>query len=183
MRPLVRLTPVLQDETIEVRELDGARAYFEEHGENLYAHVLQEELRAKLRIVEETPALVAFVPFAARWPGEMQIYPKRDCRALADLNDSEKTELAALIKLIRMKYDNLYGFQLPLMMLVRQQPAKGEHPYFRFHVEFCPIQRSATKIKYLAGVESGAAMFLNDTVAEQRAELMRTTAPFTLEEV
>jgi UDPglucose--hexose-1-phosphate uridylyltransferase len=165
------------------RELDGAQAYFAGHGENLYAHVLQEELSAKLRIVEETPALVAFVPFAARWPGEVQIYPKRDRRALADLNDAEKTELAALIKLIRMKYDNLYGFQLPLMMLVRQQPARGNHPYFRFHVEFCPIQRSATKIKYLAGVESGAGTFLNDTVAEQRAELMRATAPFTLKEL
>ncbi len=165
------------------RELDGAREHFERSGENLYQHVLDEELRQKIRIVKETAGFVAFVPFAARWPGEMQIYARRDCRSLADLNDGEKTELAGLIKLVRMKFDNLYGFQLPLMMLVRQQPAKGEHPYFRFHIEFCPIQRSATKIKFLAGVESGAGMFLNDTVAEDRAELMRTTEPFEIDQI
>ena len=76
-----------------------------------------------------------------------------------------------------MKYDNLYGFQLPLMMLVRQRPAKGDHPYFHFHLEFLPLQRSATKLKYLAGVESGSGTFLNDTLAEARAAELRDVAP------
>ena len=34
-------------------------------------------------------------------------------------------------------------------------PAKGAHPYFHFHIDFLPIQRSAKKLKYLAGIESG----------------------------
>ncbi|HEY8666326.1 MAG TPA: hypothetical protein VIL86_06660, partial [Tepidisphaeraceae bacterium] len=71
----------------------------------------------------------------------------------------------------------------PLMMLVRQQPPRGEHPYFLLHIEFFPIQRSATKIKFLAGVESGAGTFLNDTVAEERAEQLRATGPFELSEI
>jgi UDPglucose--hexose-1-phosphate uridylyltransferase len=58
-------------------------------------------------------------------------------------------------------------------MMLRQSPAKGEHPYFHFHVEFCPIQRSESKLKYLASVESGLGTFLNDTVAEERAEALR----------
>jgi UDPglucose--hexose-1-phosphate uridylyltransferase len=96
-----------------------------------------------------------------------------------DLTESETTDLASLIKCVRMKYDNLWGFQIPLMMLLRQSAAKGEHPYFHFHVDLCPIQRSATKLKYLAGVESGSGMFLNDTVAEQKAQELRETEPHT----
>jgi UDPglucose--hexose-1-phosphate uridylyltransferase len=76
-----------------------------------------------------------------------------------------------------MKYDRLYGFPMPLMMLLRQAPTHGAHPYFHFHVEFYPIQRSATKLKFLAGIESGAGTFLNDTVAEQQAKILRETPP------
>ena len=94
-----------------------------------------------------------------------------------DLSEHEKNSLAALIKVVRMKYDNLFGFQMPLMMLVRQQPAKGTHPYFQLHIEFMPIQRSATKLKYLAGVETGAGTFLNDTIAENKAAELRETEP------
>ena len=82
-----------------------------------------------------------------------------------------------MIKIVRMKYDNLFGFAMPLMMVVRQPPAKGEHPYFQLHVEFLPIQRSATKLKYLAGVETGAGTFLNDTIAESKAAELRATEP------
>ncbi len=165
------------------RELRAARSHFEATGQNLYRHVGDEELKDGRRVVKETENFYAFVPFAARWPGEMQIYPRRDVRQLSGLSDAEKTELATLIKLLRMKYDNVFGFPMPLMMLMRQQPARGEHPYFLLHIEFFPIQRSATKIKFLAGVESGAGTFLNDTVAEERAALLRATAPSELSEI
>jgi len=54
---------------------------------------------------------------------------------------------------------------------------RGEHPYFHFHIDFYPIQRSSAKLKYLAGVESGAGTFLNDTVAEEKAQELRETEP------
>ena len=69
---------------------------------------------------------------------------------------------------------------MPLMMILRQRPAKGEHPYYHFHIDFYPIQRAATKLKYIAGVESGAGTFLNDTLAEEEAEKMRKLDPNVL---
>ena len=44
-------------------------------------------------------------------------------------------------------------------------------------IEFYPIQRSATKLKYLAGVETGTGTFLNDTQAEERAIALRASEP------
>jgi UDPglucose--hexose-1-phosphate uridylyltransferase len=159
------------------REMNVAREHFESHGECLYCRLLAGELAAKDRIVFETPRFVTFVPFAARFPGEMQIYSREHRGDLNAMDDASLSELAAVISTVRQKYDNLWGFPMPLMMMVRQRPARGDSPYFHFHVEFFPIQRSPTKLKYLAGVESGSGTFLNDTAAEQKAAEFRATEP------
>jgi UDPglucose--hexose-1-phosphate uridylyltransferase len=159
------------------RELDAASDYHREHAECIYCAILREELASGSRLVTENPDFVAFVPFFARWPAEMQICARRHFGGITELTDAEAGNLAAIIKKLRTKYDNLWGFPLPLMMLLRQSPVKEGHPYFHFHIDFYPIQRSATKLKYLAGVESGAGTFLNDTVAEDQALELRETEP------
>lgn len=159
------------------RELTSARDYHSAHESCIYCDILAKELASGERLVVENGSFVAFVPYFARWPNEIAMYARRHCGTLLDLTDAEKTDLASLIKIVRMKYDNLYGFPMPLMMILRQSPLHGEHSYFHFHVDFYPIQRSATKLKYLAGVESGAGTFLNDTVAEDKAREMRETEP------
>lgn len=159
------------------RELASASEYYASNSDCLYCRLLHDELADRRRIVKENDSFVTFVPFAARFPAEMQICARRHVAALPELGASEVADLAAMIKLVRMKYDNLFGFSLPLMMMLRQPPAKGEHPYFHFHIDFYPIQRSATKLKYLACIETGAGVFLNDTVAEDKARELRETEP------
>jgi len=109
----------------------------------------------------------------------MQICSRRHLSTLQGLNGAERGDLASLLKIVRQKYDNMYGFQMPLMMLLRQRPVVGEHPYFHFHIDFLPIQRSATKLKYLAAVETGNGTFLNDTRPEEQAALLREAEPRT----
>jgi UDPglucose--hexose-1-phosphate uridylyltransferase len=154
-------------------ELAAAQEHLTAKQKCLYCELLAGELAAGERIVEANDGFVAFVPFAARFPSEVQIYARRHISSLAELEDAEKSQLATLIQIMRRKYDALYGFPMPMVMAVRQAPAQGVHPYFHLHVEFFPIQRSATKLKYLAGVETGAGTFLNDTLAEEQAEALR----------
>ena len=160
-------------------ELDSASAYSTEHGTCLYCRILEDEIQDGRRLVASNDSFVAFLPFFGRFPTEMQIYSRRHFQSLADLDDRERSQLASLLKMVRQKYDNLYGFPMPLMMLVRQPPAQGVHGYFHFHIDFLPIQRGPTKLKYLASIESGCGTFLNDTRAEQQAELMRNAEPQT----
>lgn len=154
-------------------ELRSASEYRRDHGGCIYCDILAHELKDASRIVAANESFVAFLPFFGRFPTEMQICARRHFQALAEMSGAEAGDLAALLSTVRKKYDNLYGFPMPLMMMVRQSPAKGEHPYFHFHVDFLPIQRSATKLKYLAGVESGCGTFLNDTRAEDEAAILR----------
>jgi UDPglucose--hexose-1-phosphate uridylyltransferase len=130
-----------------------------------YQQVLDDELRDGRRIIYENPGFVAFAPHFARFPYETQIYIRREARMLADLTDVEAGELASILSLMRRKYDALFGFPLPLMMLL--------HQFSRLYLEFLPLQRSPTKLKYLAGVESGTGTFLNDVVPEEAAAALR----------
>jgi UDPglucose--hexose-1-phosphate uridylyltransferase len=160
-------------------ELESASEHCRETGECVYCGILRAELEDGRRIVASNDNFVALLPFFGRFPTELQIYSRRHFGSLMDLSDGETQGLAALLSIVRRKYDHLYEFPMSLMMLVRQQPAKGTYPYFHFHVEFLPIQRSASKLKYLAAVESGTGTFLNDTRAEEQAITMREAEPRT----
>jgi UDPglucose--hexose-1-phosphate uridylyltransferase len=159
-------------------EVDSLARYASRHtGACLFCDLLSKETKARERIVAENDAFVAFVPFAARFPAEGLIYPRRHVRYLTELTDLESQQLADLISLMRRKYDNLYGFQLPLMMLVKQAPTREHAAPYHFHVQFLPLQRSATKHKYLASIETGFGTFLADTSPEDMAAQLRQTAP------
>ena len=69
------------------------------------------------------------------------------------------------------------------MMLLHQAPTRGQFPYFHFHIEFYPPHRSKDKLKYVAGVESGAGTFLNDSLAEEKAAELRAVPPVRWSEV
>jgi UDPglucose--hexose-1-phosphate uridylyltransferase len=161
------------------RELDSASLTYRDHSVCLYCGILTAELKDGRRLVASNASFVAFLPFFGRFPSEMQICARRHVGTLQELTEAERDDLAALLKIVRQKYDHLYGFHMPLMMLVRQRPAVGEHPYFHLHIDFLPIQRSATKLKYLASVESGNGTFLNDTRPEEQAALLRAAEPKT----
>lgn len=168
-------------------EADSAREYYQREFHCLYCELLKREQAEKARIVAENEHFVSYVPFAARFPSEIQLYPKRHFAKLGDINDAERDSLASMISIVRKKYDNLYDLTqldppdnvLPLMMIVRMPPAKGEHPYHHFHIEFLPLQRSQRKLKYLASVETAGGTYLADTRPEERAEALRNAEPRT----
>jgi UDPglucose--hexose-1-phosphate uridylyltransferase len=160
-------------------EVESSAAYTAQHqGHCLFCDLLEGELQTHTRIVAQNESFVAFVPFAARFPAEILIYARRHARYLTDLDVNESQLLAEVISTVRRKYDNLYGFQLPLMMLVKQSPIKDTSPY-HFHLQFLPLQRSATKHKYLASIETGFGTFLADTSPEDTAAKLRETEPVT----
>lgn len=160
------------------KELASAREYADANeGECLFCRLLSEELKDGERIVAANGEFVAFVPYAARFPAEIWISARRHVRTLLDLSDVERASLAALISTIRKKYDNLYGFVMPLMMTVRQAPLQLPEAAYHLYVQFLPLQRSPTKLKFLASIETAYGTFLADTAPEEMAATLRRTEP------
>jgi len=165
------------------RELEAARAHQRAKRSCLFCDILKKERHDGRRIVAENEAFTAFVPFYARWPYEIHIFSRRHLGTLEDLRPAEEQALAEILKWVTLKYDNLYQMSFPYMMLLHQAPTKGSFPYFHFHIEFYPPHRSKEKLKYLAGVETGAGTFLNDSLAEEKAAELRAVPPTRREEV
>ncbi|NLM40667.1 MAG: galactose-1-phosphate uridylyltransferase [Firmicutes bacterium] len=155
------------------RELESAKEHKDQTGSCLYCDILQEELNDGQRIIVENDHFTAFIPFFARYPYEVHIYAKRHIQSFSDFTEDEQVGLAEALKELMTKYDALYGFSLPYIMVIHQAPTKGDYPEYHFHFEFYPLNRTADKLKYLAGVESGAGTFITDMSPEDQAKRLR----------
>lgn len=165
-------------------ELKASRDYYENHGECLFCATLREEFQDGRRIVLEGERFVAFIPFFARYPYEVYLAPKNHQRSMAEMTEEDVADLALVLKGLLLKYDALFGFSLPYIMAVHQSPTDGkEHSECHWHFEFYPPYRTANKLKYLAGCEAGAGSYINDTLAEEKAEELRAAGPRNIQEV
>jgi UDPglucose--hexose-1-phosphate uridylyltransferase len=155
-------------------ELAHSLAHKERTGRCLVCDLIAEERRDQARIVAANNSFVAYVPFFARWPYEVHIASTRHLQALTDFQRAEQQDLAAMLKMLLTAYDRLFNLSFPYMMVIHQCPTDGEvYDYYHFHLEFYPPLRTATKLKYLAGSETGAGMFINDTLPEEKAAELR----------
>jgi len=160
-----------------MRELAASRRHFLQRGSCLLCDLTARERREGERMLFAQDGFDAFVPFYARWPYEVHVVPQRHVQDLAQFTDEERWALARMLKRVTQSYDALFGFSLPYMMLLHQQPTDGRrHGHYHFHVEFLPPNRTADKLKYLASSETGAGSFSNDTLPEQTAAELRRAA-------
>lgn len=137
-------------------------------GTCLTCEVVAADDAAPERSVTTGEHFLVAVPFAARWPFEVRIRARRHgARRLTDLEPAEQVELASLLRNVVARYDGLFGFELPYMMVVHEGPA--DVPDWHLSVEFLPPHRSADLTKIRASVETAAGQFINDTLPERSA--------------
>lgn len=157
------------------RELEAARTHGLEKGTCLHCDLLAGELEDGRRVVAEGEHFVAFVPFYAHFPYEVHLYARRCAPSISALDAPERRDLARVLKRLLVGYDDLFGFSLPYMMVMHQAPTDGEDHagVAHFHIEFYPPNRTADKLKYLAGSETGAGAFVVDALPEATARTLR----------
>jgi UDPglucose--hexose-1-phosphate uridylyltransferase len=145
-------------------------------GGNLFADLLAAEVADGSRIVARTDLFTAFVPFAARWPVEVHIYPNRFVHNLIDLTDAELDGFAQIYLDVLRRFDRMYSGPLPYISALHQYADTESLREGYFHVELMSIRRSAGALKYLAASESAMDAFITDVVPEAVAERLRSLA-------
>jgi len=120
------------------------------------------------RRITQKEAFVVAVPFAARWPFEVHVRARRHgLRRLSDLEPAEQQALAGALREVVTRYDGLFGFELPYMMVAQEAP-EGQ-PDWHLSFEFLPPHRTAQLRKLPASVETATGLFINDTLPEASA--------------
>ena len=159
--------------TIPARKRKSQAEYFARHGTDLLGDYLEEELRRGERLVCANEHWVALVPFWAVWPFETMLIPRRLVGDLPSLTPEERDALAAIIKELTARYDNLFRVSFPYSMGWHGRPTDGgPHPYWRLHaVYYPPLLRSATVRKFMVGYEMTAEPQRDITPEEAAARL------------
>ncbi|MFD8809735.1 galactose-1-phosphate uridylyltransferase [Streptomyces sp. NPDC059597] len=164
-------------------------------GENLFDVVLARELAGE-RVVLESEHWAAFVPYAAHWPYEVHLYPKRRVPDLLALDEDARTEFPRVYLELLRRFDRIFEREegegaagegvgeppTPYIAAWHQAPfgptgVDGvEREDFALHLELFTIRRTSGKLKFLAGSESGMNVFINDVPPERAAERLREVA-------
>jgi UDPglucose--hexose-1-phosphate uridylyltransferase len=154
-------------------------------GENLFDAVVERE-RAGERVVLEGEHWVAFVPYAAHWPYEVHLYPKRRVPDLLGLDEAARAEFPRVYLELLRRFDRIFGENeppTPYIAAWHQAPFGPLDDFdgvtrddFALHLELFTIRRTSGKLKFLAGSESGMNVFINDVPPERAAERLREVA-------
>jgi UDPglucose--hexose-1-phosphate uridylyltransferase len=156
-------------------EARAAARHLAETGRVLFQDVLEAERADGRRVLFENDSALGFVPYFARYAYEVFVAPKAARASLAALTDTERGDLAAVLKRVLVQYDNLWRMPFPYVMALHQAPTDGgDYRGFHFHVEFHPPLRKPGLLKYLAGPEIGGGSFLSDTSPEEKAAELRS---------
>jgi UDPglucose--hexose-1-phosphate uridylyltransferase len=136
--------------------------------------LLNQEIVESVRIVYENDAVLAYVPYAARWSYEVHVALREHRPSLMHCTSAELDSLAAALQTVTRGYDALFARPFPYVMVVHQAPTGAGAPRGgHLHVEFYPPLRAAEKLKYLAGSEQGGGVFIADTLPEESAAKLR----------
>jgi UDPglucose--hexose-1-phosphate uridylyltransferase len=149
-------------------------AHYQSSHRPLLESLIEGELESDQRILWRGEHAVAFVPPWARYPYEVWVAPRRATPWLHALDAPERAELALALRTVLRKYDGLWSRPFPYVMAWYQAPTDGAaHPESHLHAEFYPPYRAADRLKYLAGTELAAGLFVCDRLPEDSARELR----------
>ncbi|GLJ60837.1 galactose-1-phosphate uridylyltransferase [Microbacterium barkeri] len=144
----------------------------EREGADLFERIIAFEQQGP-RVVLEAEHWIAYVPFAARWPVEVHLAPRRHAPDFAALTDVERDELASVYLRLLQGVDRLYDTPTPYIAAWHQAPVDVARDTARLHLQLTSPRRAADKLKYLAGSEAAMGAWIGDVPPEQTAERLR----------
>jgi UDPglucose--hexose-1-phosphate uridylyltransferase len=152
--------------------LTSVRAHRERTGGDLFAEILDAE-RSGPRVVAANEHWTAFVPAAARWPYELQLFPTRRVPDLPALTDDERDAFVDVYLDVLGRFHRRFDTPMPYIASWNQAPVRDGREEWWLHLQLFSIRRAPGKLKYLAGSESGMGAFITDTNPEDIAEALR----------
>jgi UDPglucose--hexose-1-phosphate uridylyltransferase len=164
-------TPIIPK--IIQEELEGSRRYYELKERCVFCDIVQQETaeNSGRRVVSMTERFVVVAPFAARFPFETWILPRRhDSSYQIAESPDEYRELAFVLKdtLTRL---NLALDRPPYNFVLHTSPVNDpDLDYYHWHIEILP------KLTRVAGFEIGSGFYINPTPPEDAAQYLREVA-------
>jgi UDPglucose--hexose-1-phosphate uridylyltransferase len=151
--------------------------YYREQGTRLLLDYAVEEKIAGDRVVDLNDDWISVVPWWATWPFQVLLLPLEPISHLGELAQHQVASLAAILKQLLVRYDNLFECSFPYSMGWHQSPGGRDSSHWQMHAHFYPpLLRSASVKKHMVGYEM-LAEAQRDLTPEQAAHALRMVSP------
>jgi len=155
-------------------ELVGARFYYDLHERCVFCDLIKQELASGDRVILDIDGFVAVAPFAARFPFEVWILPKKHSCDFTSLDMNARFELARILKQVLAKLkkglqDPPYNYILHTAPFRRKKLGywKSIDTDYHWHIEIMP------RLTRVAGFEWGTGFYICPISPEESAKFLR----------
>jgi UDPglucose--hexose-1-phosphate uridylyltransferase len=148
-------------------EIDGAGRFYAAHGRCAFCDLIERELRAGARLVQQSHGYVALSAYAGRQPYETLILPASHAARFDELDDDALLGLTQIL-LDLLRRLNAQGDRLAYNLILHTAPFDAAHARaYHWHWELIP------RTAQWAGFELGAAVYINPVAPERAAQNLR----------
>jgi len=155
-------------------ELTGAKQYFDYHERCVFCDLIRQEIEQKDRIVLDLDGFIAITPFAARFPFETWILPKKHCADYTCQDSESLRNLGKVLKIVLSKLkkglnDPPYNYVIHTAPFRRQKAGywKTVDQDYHWHIEIMP------RLTRVAGFEWGTGFYICPLPPEDAAAFLR----------
>jgi UDPglucose--hexose-1-phosphate uridylyltransferase len=148
-------------------EILRCQEYFEYRDRCLLCDMVVQEMASGSRMVLDTPNFIAFEPFAARFPFETHVMPKRHLSHFEMTDDALLQELARCLRLTLSKIETAVD-HCAWNYLIHTSPLNAKPlEHYHWHFEIFP------RVTGIAGFEWGSGFYINPVPPESAAQFLR----------
>lgn len=148
------------------REIHQTQHYFEKNGKCAFCELIGHEQKFKIRIIYENKDFVAFTFYAARFPFEIWIIPKKHQSRFENETDHKFNLLADCLIDTLGKLNKTLN-DPPFNIFIHNSPnSVGESDYYHWHIEIAP------RITGYGGFEMGSGTIIDVFSPEKAAEFI-----------
>ena len=149
-------------------ELKGAKHFYTDKGECVFCAMIREEKKLEVRVVAENNDFIGFTFFAARFPFEIWVLPKKHKTSFATISAGERENMAKIVYELITSLNKTLRFP-PFNWWIHTSPTKEDHigEYFHWHMEIAP------RVSKFGGYEMGSGIVIDVVSPELAAQFLK----------
>jgi UDPglucose--hexose-1-phosphate uridylyltransferase len=148
-------------------ELEGALRYYEMKERCIFCDIMRQEINTGSRVVLETDHFLVICPYAARFPFEIWVLPRRHFSHFEDSDVATFRNLGWVMPVVLREIDSVLEHPAYNAMIHTAPLQDPELPHYHWHIELIP------KLTKMAGFEWGTGFYINPTPPEESAKFLR----------
>lgn len=161
--------PIVPRDALE--EIIAAKKYFQSRQRCIYCDIVRKESKDRTRVVFENDDFLALCPFAARFPYETWLLPRKHSPFFERSSERERAALARALRETLSRLNRTLN-NPPFNYIFHSNPLRdGRSSHYHWHIEIMP------KLTQVAGFEWGSGFYINPVAPEDAALSLRAIVP------